>query len=179
MLKKAFALMLPTVFAVAALSASASTGVATEAFDCGSTNVTAWLLPQGTPKGFAPGYEKDTIPAVEIFNGWGRPSIPTMAAYAHAGIAGVGFGRQCAPKGYLPSRLKRAALVRVKTPAKLRCSFPSRPLLRIVTLANGDKRLDVVISSKTLVASASLTTLTSTIDYAKTYCTMTPVSLHA
>ncbi len=170
--------LVPVLVALAAGSASAGGGQATEAFDCGSKRVTGWLLPQGNPKGFAAGWEKDTIQQAGFFNGWGRPSIPTMAAWAHPGIAGVGIGLQCAPKGYLPSRLQRVPLVRVKVTARLRCLFPSRPLFQIVTLANGDKRLDVVLS-KTVVASAGLTAVAASFDYAKRYCTMTPVQLHA
>jgi hypothetical protein len=171
--------LVPALVALAAGSAAAGGGQATEAFDCGSNKVTGWLLPQGNPKGFAAGWEKDTIPQAGFFNGWGRPSIPTVAAWANAGIGGVGIGHQCAPKGHLPSRLQRVPLVRVKVTARLRCSFPSRPLFQIVTLANGNKRLDVVLSSKTVVASASLTVVAATFDYAKQYCTMTPVKLRA
>jgi hypothetical protein len=180
MAKRSLVLLVPVFVAVTAFStAPASAGNATEAFDCGSNKVTVWLLPQGNPKGFG-GIEKDTIPSAGINNGWGlRPSVSTFAAEAHAGISGVGFGTQCTPKGYLPLRLKRVPLVAVKVAARLRCSFPTRPLFRIVTLDNGDKRLDVVLSSKTLVASARLTTATATFGYAKRYCTKTAISIHA
>jgi hypothetical protein len=171
----------PAVLAAAAMGVTAPAVAhglqTTEAFDCGSKKLTVWLWPKGNPKGWA-GFEKDSAPQVHAFNGWAAPPSATslaggstLAGAIHAGIAGVEIGSNCAPKGSKKLHARSAGLARLSSASRLRCTFPSNPLIQIETLPNSSKRLNLVVANK-LVITGFATVTTATVNYAKQYCTV-------
>lgn len=171
---KMFAALMISAVAVGGGSASPARAQATQVFDCGSSKVTLWLWPKGSPKGWIPGYEKDSIPQAYAMNGWQSPVATRLAAATHAGIAGVEIGQNCVPTSNLKAPLRRPPLTRIAAATKVRCAFPSHPLIQILTLSNGHKRLNLVLSPAKLVASADVTLSGATLLYAKQYCTLSP-----
>jgi hypothetical protein len=151
---------------------AASAAQVTEAFDCGSKTMTVWLRPKGNPKGWA-GFEKDGAALAYAFNGWSPPSADPLAAAIHAGIAGIEIGVNCAPKGAPRLRAEADRLVQTSAATRLRCAFPSHPLIQIETMPDGTKRLVLVVARR-IVVKASTTLTRAAVAYAKELCSVAP-----
>jgi hypothetical protein len=141
-------------------------------WDCGYRNVTVWLWPHGH-KGFGTFSDNDRPWAYVMKGTRTKPSFTDRLAEAGAGpIGGASYGALCAPKGSLGS-LTSTVNATASKPSRIRCSFPSNPLLHVQVLANGNRRLRVVLSPSQLVVIADVRTKGSTISYSTKYCTRT------
>ena len=102
-----------------------------------------------------------------------KPSFTDRLAEAGAApIGGASYGALCAPRGSLGS-LTSVAKATTSKPSRIRCSFPSNPLLHVQVLANGNRRLRLVLSPRQLVVIADVRTKGSTISYSTKYCKRT------
>ena len=165
-----------------AMPATAASPVTSPPFDCGSKKLMIWLWPKGAPQGWAGG-SKSSRPEATGFNGWGAASAANTAVSIHAGTAGVQMGLLCAPPKGTTAKLPAtaAALTWVSRAIRVRCAFPTTPLIQIQTspLANqqindAKQRLNIVLDRRTLVVTADVTVTTAKLGYARKYCSPVP-----
>lgn len=166
------ATVLVVIGAVSAGNASSARG-SEPLWDCGASNVTVWFWPRGH-KGFG-AFSDTERPWAYVMKGTTRtkPSFTDRLAEAGAGpIGGESVGALCAPKGSLGSP-KSVANATTSKPSRIRCSFPSNPLLHVQAFANGNRRLRLLLSPSQLIVIADVKTKGSTISYSTKYCKRT------
>jgi hypothetical protein len=142
-----------------------------DAFDCGSNKITVWLWPKGHARGFS-GLEKSDRGLAYAFNGWGNPTSDALDAEAGAGsVAGVEIGVSCVARPAGNPAPAAPGMARVTAPSRLECSFAAHPLIRVLTLPNGARRLDVFLATSELVVTADVRPAGSVLRYARQHCT--------
>lgn len=168
-------------FALGAMPATAASPVtSSEPFDCGAKKLTLWLWPKGNRNGTAglPGSATSSRPEADAVNGWAADSVANGAVSIHAGTQGVEMGFRCAPKGAAAKLPATAgALTWVSRKIRVRCAFPSTPLIQVQTLPvanqkinNATQRFNIVLDRRTIVVTAEVTVTAAKLGYARKYC---------